>query len=150
MHADHVESLSALDRKIDRDYVERLFEKFRIMIVALGERVREVAEISDVYATKEDLEILAKVLKKLADGQRPASALKRGPGCLFCGRPKSSITGQISPRTAAMAGTAPIRNVFSDSAKTGFIYGDGQAFRRDAFSSLPHLNILPKLGADAS
>jgi hypothetical protein len=150
MHADHVESLSALDRKIDRDYVERLFDKFRLMIVALGERVREVAAISDVYATREDVEMMARVLKKLADGQRPATALKRGPGCLFCGRPKTSITGQISPRTAAMAGAAPVRNVLGDSGKADFVYGDGQAFKRDAFSSFPHLNTLPKLDADAS
>lgn len=130
--------MGAFDRKIDRDYVERPFDKFRLMIVSLGDRVKELATSSGLYATREDVEMLAAVLRKITNDVRPASALKKGAsGCLFCGRPRTAITGQISPRTAALAGNAPVRSVVAESNRGTLIYGETEAFKK---GSLPSLN----------
>jgi hypothetical protein len=137
-HSDHLEAMAAFDRKIDRDYVERLFDKFRLMIVALGDRIKELASSSAIYATRDDVEMLAAVLKRIADDVRPASALKKsGPGCLFCGRPRTALTGQVSARTAAMAGNAPVRSVVAEANRGVLVYGETEAFQR---GSLPSLN----------
>jgi archaellum component FlaC len=136
---EHVEAMSLLDRKIDRDYVERLFNKFRALIHALNDRVKELATLGDEYARREELDVIAKLMHRMLGDVRPAAAVKKGPNRLFCGRPKTALRGQISPRTAAAAGTPPVRSLVSEFPGPEFIYGDGQAFRRDEFALFPQL-----------
>ena len=144
--AEHAEAMSALDRKIDRDYVERLFDKFRFLVHGLNERVKELANVNGDYATREDVALLAQCLKQMPRGKRPATALKKGPGCLFCGKAREGIVGEISPRTAAMAGKPAVGSVLNEGHKSEFVYGDGQAFRRgEEFQSFPNLDTLPRL-----
>lgn len=136
------EVVSAIDRKIDRDYVERLFDKFRIMIHGLNDRVRELASLTGDYATRDELEIIAKIIKRIPNDTRPVTAMKKG--CLFCGKPGRSVAGQISPRTAAMAGRPSVGRVVNEGNGAEFVYGEGQAFRREEFQSLPHLETIMK------
>ena len=146
---EHSQAMSALDRKIDRDYVERLFDKFRVLISGLNDRVKELAQLNNDYATRDELQVLARIVRKLPGDPRPATALKKGCGCLFCGNPRSSLAGEISPRTAALAGKPAVGSVLNDGQRSEFIYGDGQAFKRgEDFQSFPHLATLPPL-ADA-
>lgn len=143
---EHAAAMSALDRKIDREYVERLFDKFRVLVHGLNERVKELANVNGDYATREDVALLAQILKKLPSGKRPATALKKGPGCLFCGKSRGAIVGEISPRTAAMAGRPAVGSVLNEGNKSEFVYGDGQAFKRgEEFQSFPDFDTLPRL-----
>ena len=148
---EHAAAMSALDRKIDREYVERLFDKFRVLVHGLNERVKELANINGDYATREDVALLAQILKKMPTGKRPATALKKGPGCLFCGKARGAIVGEISPRTAAMAGKPAVGSVLTEGNKSEFVYGDGQAFKRgEEFQSFPNLDTLPRLAENVT
>jgi hypothetical protein len=129
--AEHAEAMSALERKIDRDYVERLFSKFREVVHGINNRVRELGVLLQEYATKEDVEVLARVLERVPNDVKSGCAVKRGTSCLFCGRPRTTLRGQISPRTAAAAGAPPVRGVASEFPGPDFVYGDGEAFKRD-------------------
>lgn len=145
---DHDEIINLVERKVDREYVERLFDKFRIIVHNMNDRVKELASLSGDYATKDDFKLIVQVVKNMPKDFKPGTAVKRGPTCLFCGRPKSSIAGEITPRTASLAGSPPVQNIGAKDNEIGceFVYGDGQAFRRDEnFNSFPHLDILPPL-----
>jgi hypothetical protein len=139
-HCECAEAMSLLDRKVDRDYVERLFNKFRALVHALNDRVKELATLGDDYARRDDLEVLAKLIHRIPANIRPAAAIKKGSNCLFCGRARTALQGQISPRTAAAAGSPPIRSLISEFPGSEFVYGDGQAFRRDELALFPPLD----------
>ncbi|KAK8866420.1 hypothetical protein M9Y10_009382 [Tritrichomonas musculus] len=151
---DHDEIINSIERKVDREYVERLFDKFRIIVHGMNDRVKELASLTADYATKEDFKLVVQIVKNLPKDGKSGTAVKRGPTCLFCGRPKTSIAGEISPRTAAMAGSAPVSNVGSKDGDTSceFVYGDGQAYykRDENFQSFPHFDVLPPLPANDS
>ena len=143
---DHENLLSTIERKIDRDYVERLFDKFRVIVHGINDRVKELAELNHDNATHQDLQVLVQLLKNLPTESRPATAVKKGPRCLFCNRPKTSLAGEISPRTASKIGSPPVSRVTNEGSNIDFIYGDGQAYRRDEnFQSFPHFDLLPPL-----
>jgi hypothetical protein len=111
----------------------------------LNERVKELATLSTDFARKEDVEVLARLLKVLPGEIKPATALKKGPACLFCGRAKTSLRGQMSPRTAATVGHPPVRSFVNEVSGTEFVYGDNQAYKMDRFQSFPHLNAIPEI-----
>lgn len=122
----NIDVLSALDRKVDREFDERLFEKFRVYINQIKETVNNLSQQVENYATRDEVE----EVKKIATGipvkvidQGPV--VRKGPVCLFCGRPKTSITGSISPRTARKVGRAPVA---VPTQSTDLVYGEGQAF----------------------
>lgn len=123
----NVDVLSALDRKVDREFDERLFEKFRVYINQLKESVNNLSAQSEVYATREEVEEVKKIATgipmKVID---QCSVARKGPVCLFCGRPKTSVAGSISPRTARKIGRAPV--AVPAVAATDLVYGEGQAF----------------------
>lgn len=148
----HSEAMSALDRKIDRDYVERLFDKFRVMIHGINNRVKELADLNSDFATRQDFLNLLQIVKNLPKESRPGTAVKKGPECLFCGKPKAGVTGSIPLNVAASAGKPPIRSVLGDGSNVEYVYGEGQAFRRDdaSFQSFPHFDALPSLSKRVS
>lgn len=61
------ELLSAVERKVDRDFVEKVFNKFRVIINGLNERVKEIAAAMDKFATQKDVQTVAEVLSKTAE-----------------------------------------------------------------------------------
>ncbi|OHT12040.1 hypothetical protein TRFO_18229 [Tritrichomonas foetus] len=143
---EHTQAMSTIERKIEREYVERLFDKFRVIIHGLNDRIKELASLNNDCATRQDMQLVVQFLKNMPKESRPGTAVKKGPSCLFCNRPKTSIAGEISPRTAAMAGSPPVRSVANEGSSCEFIYGDGQAYRRDEnFQSFPHFDFLPPL-----
>jgi hypothetical protein len=66
------ELMSAVDRKVDRDMVERLFNKFKVLIVSINERVNELAALFAKCANLQDVEAVAKVVSKMPMlGEKP-------------------------------------------------------------------------------
>lgn len=141
------EVMSAIERKIDREYVERLFDKFRSIVHGLNDRIKELADLTSDYATRQDFLSLLQFIKNMPKELKPGTVLKKGPACLFCGKPKASIVGSIPPNVAASAGKPPVGSVVTDGNGVEYVYGEGHAFIRDDtnFHSFPRFDALPPL-----
>lgn len=134
--------LSSLERKVDRDFDERLFDKFRVYMVKLGEKLNDLNNRVMDFATHEELNNVVNLVKVLTNAKKETTtALKKGPECLFCGRGRAAIQGAITPRTAKKIGTPSM----AVQGSRDLIYGDGAAFVRDEFHAttmpLPPINI---------
>ena len=138
------EVLSALERKVDREFDERLFEKFRVYITQLRDSVNEVNGRVKDLVTHEELETVRKIAvsipTKVVD---TCSVGRRGPECLFCGRPKTSVAGSISARAARNLGTAPV----ATQAGNDIVYGNNQGFQYGASQSITKFDLLPPIGS---
>lgn len=133
----NVQTLSALDRKVDRQFVERLFDKFRSIINGLNENVTTLSESISGFASVKDVEELAKIVKNQQNVTQCAAG-KKTQVCLFCGRPRTSVTGQISRQQAAKLGMPPTAHIGSEG---NVIYGDislGNT-QSQTFNPLPQL-----------
>jgi hypothetical protein len=137
------ELLSAVDRKVDREMVERLFNKFRSLILGVNERVNELAGMMGNCATQREVDAVAHVVTQMPVLGETSAAVKVGPECICCGRMKSALAGQV-PAAAAIAGAGITANVQTPNDGGGFVYGDGGAYRArgilDSFSRLPPLS----------
>ena len=136
------EVLSALERKVDREFDERLFEKFRHYITQLKDAIADVNNRVSDLVTHSELDAVRKIAISIPTKIVDTCAVgRRGPECLFCGRPKTGVVGSISPRAASKLGSAPI----ATQAGSTMIYGDGQAFQHAADQSLTRFDILPPI-----
>lgn len=144
---EYSEVMSAIERKIDREYVERLFDKFRSIIHGINDRVKELADLNNDFATRQDFHNLLQFVKNMPKELRPGTVLKKGPACLFCGKPKASLVGSIPPNVAASAGKPPVGSVVTDGNSVEYVYGEGQAFIKNDtnFQSFPRFDALPPL-----
>lgn len=57
------ENFYSLDRKIDRGYVKRLFDKFRSLVKNLNVLVKELSDQQSEFASKDDLELVGVFLE---------------------------------------------------------------------------------------
>lgn len=141
-HNEKDELMSAVDRKVDRDMVERLFNNFRTLMMKISERVNELSQFLGRCATQQDIEAVVKVVTHVpeATGDQ-AAGVKLGPECLVCGRAKSSLTGQVA-MSAALRGAGVTANIQTANNGGNFVYGDGAAFRGAALmESFPHFKL---------
>lgn len=89
-----------IETKIDRDFVERMFNKFRVLVGELKERVDNSQLNFQNWITREELEEVlnrfALTLQEVKDTAGVSSKYK----CLLCGRPRTHLAGMIvsSPR----------------------------------------------------
>ena len=89
-----------IETKIDRSFVERMFNKFRVLIAELKERVDSSLLNFKDWITRDELEeILGRFSTSLQDIKDTAGASSKYR-CLLCGRPRTHISGMIvnSPR----------------------------------------------------
>jgi hypothetical protein len=108
--------ISALDRKVDREFIERLFNKFRTMIVAVNERVREMAAMTEKFATQKEVQAVAQLVYQIPEFNETAAS-RVGPECLICGR------------TRGQAGAA---QPSEDDEAAHYVYAEGGMFRKTA------------------
>jgi hypothetical protein len=111
------EIISAMDRKVDRDFVERLFNKFRAMMVAMNERVRELAALTEKFATQKDVKAVAQLVCQIPEFNETAAS-RVGPECLICGRTRGQVGGQPQQE--------------EDESMIHYVYGEGGMFRKTA------------------
>jgi hypothetical protein len=111
------EIVGALDRKVDREFVERLFNKFRAIIVAMNDRVRELGTLTERFATQKDIKAVTQLVSQIPDFNETAAS-RVGPECLICGRPRGQVGG-IAPQD-------------EDEPPLHYVYGDGGMFRKTA------------------
>lgn len=109
------ELMSAVERKVDRDFVEKVFNKFRVIINGLNERVKELASSMDKFATQKDVQTVAEVL---------------------------SQTAAMVEKSSTKQGKLPVSN-FGGSGD--FVYGDdGSAFVKETKKESSELPLLQK------
>jgi hypothetical protein len=140
------ELVSAVDQKVDRDLVERLFNKFKTLIVNVNDRVNELASIVGRCAMQQDVDAVVRVVTQMPALNQASAGVKIGPACICCGRGQTGVAGHVLP-SLAMAACGPLVHVQTpnNGAGGGFIYGDGGAYRgKGALDSLPRL-LLPGL-----
>ena len=92
-HRDKDQLMTAIDRKVDRDMVERLFNKFRVMVMQINDRVNEMAALTDKFASQKDVDTMASVIKTM-------------PG--FKDNPTCRMSLDISGRTGNLLATDSI------------------------------------------
>jgi hypothetical protein len=84
-----------IDSKIDRDFVERMFNKIRVVIGELKHRIDQTQGTIMDWITREELrEVLEKFAEHLATVKDTAGA-KSKYRCLLCGKPRSHLAGMI-------------------------------------------------------
>jgi hypothetical protein len=141
------ELMSAVDRKVDRDMIERLFNKFKTLIVNVNDRVNELASMMDKCAMQQDVDAVVRVVTHIPALSEASAGVKVGPECICCARGKTGIAGQVLP-SLAMAAGGPSVNIQTpnNGAGGGFVYGDGGAYRgKGLLDSLPRLPVRGEL-----
>jgi hypothetical protein len=94
-----VDSVSTkIDAKIDRDFVERMFNKVRIVVGELKTKIDDIQCTFMGWVTREELtEVLEKFAQQLAEVKDTAGA-KSKYRCLLCGKPRTHVAGMfVSP-----------------------------------------------------
>ena len=66
-HKEKDELMSAVDRKVDRVIVEKLFDKFRVIVSGINSRVEELAEEFGKLPKESDVQILSDLVQKTAE-----------------------------------------------------------------------------------
>ena len=130
--------LVGLDRTVDRDFVEKVFDKFRVIVSNMNDRVVDLGKLVEGFASQKDLQELAYIVKNAQSQQNNiASAAKRGPCCLFCGRPRT-VAGHLNKESVKKLGNPLLIQTNMDGS---MVYNDGAAYH----SQLPSPHKLPAL-----
>jgi hypothetical protein len=96
-----VDSVSTkIDAKIDREFVERMFNKVRIVVGELKTKIDDIHCTFMGWITREELnEVLEKFAQQLAEVRDTAGA-KSKYRCLLCGKPRTHVAGMfVAPPT---------------------------------------------------
>lgn len=136
-HRDKDELMTAVDHKVDRELVEKIFNKFRVITNEINERLKILTKVAENSVPKEEFEKIIQILAHLPEMSDNTSAMKKSGHCLFCGKERTKVTGEISP-IEAIAG-----NIFESPP---FVYGEGGAYQRGFMKNFPNIP-LPPLGA---
>jgi hypothetical protein len=141
------ELMSAVDRKVDRDMVERLFNKFKTLLVNVNDRVNELASMMDKCAMQQDVDAVVRVVTQIPALSDASAGVKVGPECICCGRGKTGVAGQVLPSLAMAAGGLSVNvQTPNNGVGGGFVYGDGGAYRgKGLLDSLPRIPVLGEL-----
>lgn len=87
--------VTMIDGKIDREFVERMFNKFRVMLTELNEKIDNVQCSFLEWVTRDELDlVLQKFLSAIAD-VKDTAATKTKYNCLLCGRPRNHLAGMM-------------------------------------------------------
>ena len=86
---------SKIDQKIDREFVERLFNKFRVVISDLKDKIDQIQSTFLGWVTRDELQqVLEKFIEQLQEVKDTAGGSSKYR-CLLCGRPRTHISGMI-------------------------------------------------------
>jgi len=87
--------ISLVDRKIDRDFVERMFNKFRVMLSSINEEIEGMQCSFLNWITRDELEIVLQKFASRLTEDEDAAATKHKFECLLCGKPRTHLSGMI-------------------------------------------------------
>jgi hypothetical protein len=90
---------SKIDGKIEREFVERLFNNFRAVITELKTKIEDVQSTFMGWITREELQqVLERFAESLAEIKDTAGGSSKYK-CLLCGQPRTHVSGMIMHNT---------------------------------------------------
>lgn len=87
--------VAQIDNKIDREFVERMFNKFRIAMNELNEKVENLQCSFLEWVTRDELEMVLQNFVKVVSDVKDTAASKSKYNCLLCGRPRQHLAGMM-------------------------------------------------------
>jgi hypothetical protein len=100
-----------IELKIDREFVERMFNKFRVMLAEMNEKIENIQCSFLEWVTRDELELVLQRFAGVVGEVQDAAAATAKYECLLCGRKRShvagmTITGEIPPQPQSRPRTA--------------------------------------------
>lgn len=84
-----------IETKIDRDFVDRMFNKFRVLVLELKKRIDNIDTTNYEWVTRSELEeVLIKFAQSLSE-VKDTSATQSKYKCLLCGTPRTHVAGMM-------------------------------------------------------
>lgn len=123
MHQKLVETSDQLQLKVDRDLVERMFERMQIIIGDIRQALNDLKKNIEKTATRNEINTLIDdMIKTMRQEAQTAIGRVR---CIACGRESSQITGAMTDAEIARAfgGSLP-----TSVLRGGTIHNPGQMF----------------------
>ena len=96
MQTNNDQVISMLDRKIDREFVERMFDKFREMMNAFKEEIDNMQASFLNWVTRDELEIVLRQFNDMIHDTENTAVSTSKYHCLLCGRPRQRVAGMIN------------------------------------------------------
>ncbi|KAH0795258.1 hypothetical protein GPJ56_000707 [Histomonas meleagridis] len=97
---DNIKRLNEIEPKlynfIDKEYIQKLFNKLRFTINEISGTVTQLKQAMPERITREELQNVAEELYKALTSDKETSGGTQSYKCLLCGRPKAAITGMIT------------------------------------------------------
>jgi hypothetical protein len=91
----------ALEQKVDKEFINDFFRKIRLMIVDMKHQMENIKQQVPDRVTREELKDVATELYSTLTKETSTTAGRVSYNCLFCGRPRSSVSGMITDQAVA-------------------------------------------------
>ena len=88
--------ITLVDNKIDREFVERVFNKFREMLSELNEKIDNLQCSFLDWVTRDELEMVLQRFMGMINEAGDSAATHSKFNCLLCGRPRAHLAGMIT------------------------------------------------------
>ena len=122
--------LTQIDGKVDRDFVERMFNKLRVAINEMNEKIDNLQCSFLEWVTRDELELVLQNFAQVVADVKDTAAAKSKYTCLLCGKPRNHLSGMIingptpkpsirsSADSAILKPTVKHKSVLDDTNKT--------------------------------
>jgi hypothetical protein len=87
--------LTMIELKIDREFVERMCNKFRVMLADMNEKIENIQCSFLEWVTRDELEVVLQRFAGVVSEVQDAAAATAKYECLLCGRKRSHVAGMI-------------------------------------------------------
>lgn len=95
MKKDMDKVVSLVDNKIDREFVEKMFNKFRVTMGDLNEKIENLQCSFLEWVTRDELEMVLQNYLNVVKEVNDTSAVNSKYHCLMCGKPKNNLAGML-------------------------------------------------------
>ena len=105
-------AVNLIDNKIDRTFVEKMFDKFRIMMKEINDKIDGLQCSFLDWVTRDELEMVLQRFMNILNNKSDSAGTTSKFTCLLCGRPKDHLSGMLMeslqpvPMTASKPRTA--------------------------------------------
>ncbi|OHT12237.1 hypothetical protein TRFO_18043 [Tritrichomonas foetus] len=88
-------AVSQIDNKIDREFVERMFNKFRVALGEMNEKIENIQCSFLEWVTRDELEVVLQNFVNVISDVKDTAASKSKYNCLLCGKPRNHVAGMM-------------------------------------------------------